>query len=213
MRGGRELRKAMRVQRRSPASILLDGGQSPISCVLWDISEVGARISAPHAASLPSVFALSAAKGHKQNYFCEVVWRKNGQIGVCFIDEVSADIDLNPRHPHLRRAVALTSSTAAPKTSPTSKLDANRLLLPGCGPHLSRAPATTTFSISSMAFVMLALLLGATALFTFAGMHSDAAWTRELCDSTSNFCQHPEWTGGAAAMMTVIYLTVRGMER
>jgi hypothetical protein len=209
----RELRKAKRVQKRNAAAILLDGGGNPIPCVLWDISDGGARIAAPHVASLPNVFALSVAKGRKAPYFCRVVWRRNGQIGLRFIDETAANIDLSPRPAYMRRSHA--PAPVAPRTDaaqPPGAL-AEQLVLPGCGPQVALEPASRAVSISSLAFVMLGLLAAATAVFALAGMQSDAAWSQDVCERARNFCQHPEWTGYAAAVMGVIYLTACGMER
>ena len=49
---------------------MLDGGTAKISCVLWDISEGGARIAAAHGDALPSVFGLFLTKDGKSRRFC-----------------------------------------------------------------------------------------------------------------------------------------------
>src|SRR5262249_19747647 len=85
---------------------------------------------------------------------------------------------------------------------------------PGCGPRAvaEREPRAVTFS--SVALGLVLLLGAATGLFFFAGMQSadNAAWALEVCGRAENFCRHPEWTVAAAAVMTVVYLAVEGME-
>jgi hypothetical protein len=210
---GRELRKAKRTPRRNAASILLDGGGTPIPCVLWDISEGGARIAAPRVNALPDVFGLLVGKDPRARRFCRVVWRREGQLGIRFIDESAADIDLDPSPRRSRQRKPATAASPAPKAARPGEVTIEQLVLPGCAPRAEADTERRPLALSSVALIMLLLLVAATALFAFAGMQGDAAWMRQLCDSTQNFCQHPEWTGAASVAMMVVYLAVKGMER
>ena len=217
MTRGRELRKAKRTPRRNAAWIVLDGGGTPVPCVLWDISDGGARIAAARMNSLPNVFGLFLTKDGKSRRYCRVVWRKEAQLGIRFIDETAANIELDPAPRYVRRK-AVAVPPPAPKASPPADVTIQQLVLPGCGPRIaSSRPALEIerrpLAVSSLALIMLVLLAAATGLFAFAGMQSDAPWTLQVCTSAKNFCQHPEWTGVAGAVMTVVYLAVRGMER
>src|ERR1700681_2107802 len=99
----RELRKAKRTPRRQAAWVVLDGGCSRFPCVLWDISEAGARIAAARASTLPDVLGLFLTKDGKSRCFCRVAWRRGGQLGVQFVDEMVANIDLDPKPDWMRR--------------------------------------------------------------------------------------------------------------
>jgi hypothetical protein len=69
-------------------------------------------------------------------------------------------------------------------------------------------------AISSLAAIVMWLLIIATAIFYAAGteMGDAAGWAVKLCQDARNFCQHPEWSGIPAALMSLVYFTVRGME-
>jgi hypothetical protein len=51
-----EQRKAKRIPRRNAAWIVLASGAPRIPCVLWDISDSGARVAAARANTLPRSF-------------------------------------------------------------------------------------------------------------------------------------------------------------
>src|ERR1700686_4244219 len=93
----REFRKAKRTPRRQAAWVVLDGGCSRFSCVMWDISEGGARIAAARAHVLPDEFGLFLTKDGKSRLLCRVAWRRGGQVGVQFVDEAATNIDLDPK--------------------------------------------------------------------------------------------------------------------
>jgi hypothetical protein len=123
-------RKSQRERMRRAAWIGLSDGTEPVRCVVWDLSEDGARIAAQHSDDLPDVFAL--ASGGNAHRFCRVVWRKGGYLGVRFIeaDEARKLADELPerRKPRVgpymkldRSAIAATSKK--PITS-YSQLDA-----------------------------------------------------------------------------------------
>jgi hypothetical protein len=203
--GGRELRQAKRKGCRNAAWIGLSNGRTRIPCVLWDLSDTGARIAAPRSKALPPVFNLVLAKNGSSPRACRVVWRNDRQLGVQFIQATADEMEeLSARRQPASPSDASVSSSSA----------AAAFLLPGYGPHFVEKPARRGLRISSFAAAMLFMLAASTALFLMAGMHSalEAPWALQVCDSVGNFCRHPEWTGMAGGLMTVIYLAVRGME-
>jgi hypothetical protein len=204
---GRELRRAKRTPKRNAAWIGLASGGTHIPCVLWDISASGARIAAPRPNALPVAFNLLLNKEGSAQRVCRVVWRSSKYLGVQFVEGRSADEVLESGA--LRRLPKVMVAEAAEQ-----KGDAAALLLPGYGPAFLEKPERRRFAISSLAAAMVFLLTAATALLFFAGMHNgaDAEWAQQVCTNTANFCEHPEWTGGAGALMTVVYLAVKGME-
>lgn len=80
-----EQRRAKRVPRRHAAWIELAGHDERIPCVLWDISEGGARVAAPRVNTLPAVFHLALTDDGLARPLCRVVWRSERQVGVQFI--------------------------------------------------------------------------------------------------------------------------------
>ena len=54
----RELRKARRRPKRQAAWISYDSGDTLVPCVIWDLSEEGARLGPARAKNLPDVFNL-----------------------------------------------------------------------------------------------------------------------------------------------------------
>jgi hypothetical protein len=209
----REQRKARRTPRRNAAWIVLSSAAPRIPCVLWDISDSGARIAAARASTLPPIFCLLPGNDTKSRRFCRVVWRKGGQVGVRFIEEAAADMDLDSavRYPRYR---SLPTSPSPQKAAPPSELTAEDLVLPGCGPRIAVKAEPRGFVVSSVALGIVLLLAAASALLIFAGVQSaaDAPWALEVCDRAENFCRHPEWTVTAAVVMTVVYFAVKGME-
>jgi hypothetical protein len=108
--------------------------------------------------------------------------------------------------------------TAQARSSATSRRK-TRGRPEACRWHVYQSnPAACTdrkeLAISSLAAVVMWLLIVATAIFYVAGMEmSDASdWAVKLCQDAKNFCQHPEWSGIPAALMALVFLTVRGME-
>jgi hypothetical protein len=80
-----ELRTAPRRRLRHAAWISF--GQSPklIPCVLWDVSDRGARIAAAHSKILPDRFVLNLTSDGKDQRLCRIIWRRPPQVGVQFI--------------------------------------------------------------------------------------------------------------------------------
>jgi hypothetical protein len=87
-----EQRRAKRTPRRNAAWIELAGGGDLIPCVLWDISDGGARVAAPRVSTLPAVFRLLLTKDGSSERLCRVVWRSDKQVGVQFIEGSIADV-------------------------------------------------------------------------------------------------------------------------
>jgi hypothetical protein len=207
----RDQRKTKRTHRRQAAWVVLDGGVAKIPCVLWDISEGGARIAAAHGGALPDVFGLFLNRDGKSRRFCQVVWRRGHQLGVRFVAEDVANIDLDPAPAWMRRKAQV--APVAKPSGPSNDVDTSQLLLPGYAPHAAlEGRRSTSPRMSSLACGILLMLVGATALFAVAHFLDDAAWAIAVCSNAGSFCQHPEWTGAAGVAMFVIFLTMHGME-
>jgi len=206
----REHRKSKRVQRRQAAWVVLDGGCTQLPCVLWDISDGGARIAAARASALPDTFGLFLSKDGKSRRFCRVAWRRGGYLGIEFVDEAAANIDLDRRPAWMRRKPAELPAVAS--TAHPQEIDTRQLLMPGYGADLALEDAPPAFRWSALARIMLYLLVVATGVFIVAGIAHEASWSVAICGKAENFCRHPEWTGGAAIAMLLIYLAVSGME-
>lgn len=70
---------------RRPAWIAFGGSSTPVSCVVWDLSEGGARLTAAHSNLLPDIFVLFLTKDGKSPRYCRAKWRKKPHLGVEFI--------------------------------------------------------------------------------------------------------------------------------
>ena len=84
------VRKHQRQRMRRAAWIKVREGEPLRQCVLWDLSEQGAKLTAQHASVLPDTFAVVLAKDGDPDHFCRVVWRKGPYIGVRFVDAAEA---------------------------------------------------------------------------------------------------------------------------
>ena len=211
----REQRRAKRSPRRNAAWIAPASGGTHIPCVLWDISDTGARLAAPRPNVLPAAFRLLLTKDGRSQRCCRVVWRNERQLGVKFVEASAEDMEADASA--LRRLPKLVNDrTAGPARPPAARpIDPASLLLPGCGPHVPARAVRRGSPISSIAASMLFALIAATAaLLVAAGMPGvhDMPWAVQLCTSAANFCRHPEWTGVAAGLMAVVYFAARGME-
>lgn len=80
-----EKRVFSRQHSRLAAKILLDGSNSMLPCVAWDISLGGAKLAAPHHKKLPRQFTLVVSD---VRYRCRLTWRDEKFIGVEFTDAV-----------------------------------------------------------------------------------------------------------------------------
>ncbi|MEZ5818575.1 MAG: PilZ domain-containing protein [Hyphomicrobiaceae bacterium] len=77
-RRGEERRRIVRA-----AEITVPGGAPPISCVLADISQTGARLRIPAEVVVPDHFRLTVMS-MSIDTLCEVRWRRTGELGVRF---------------------------------------------------------------------------------------------------------------------------------
>ena len=75
----RELRNSQRHEIHYLAQIDCDGGSSPISCIIWDISASGAKLTVADDQNVPDQFTLLLRRR------CRVVRRYDGQVGVHFV--------------------------------------------------------------------------------------------------------------------------------
>jgi PilZ domain len=84
----RESRKHRRQPLRRAAAIVLQAASTPVRCVIWDMSDGGARLAIAYpTAKLPRAFSLLLTKDAGVQRTCEVVWTDNRFVGVRFISE------------------------------------------------------------------------------------------------------------------------------
>ncbi len=86
MSGLRGFRNFARRTSRIAAWISYGSNPTPIPCVLWDLSEGGARLTAAHVNILPDRFTLILDKKDAAHRLCRVVWRRRQHLGVQFVD-------------------------------------------------------------------------------------------------------------------------------
>jgi hypothetical protein len=81
----REDRKAVRRFMRRAATLTFGDQKPSVECVIWDISEGGARLAvALPLADLPQNFTLNLFKDENVQRKCEVVWMDKRFVGVKF---------------------------------------------------------------------------------------------------------------------------------
>ena len=83
----------------------------PHVCVLWDVSEGGARLSVTDITALPPQFTLVLEREAVTGTTCQVVWRSPDQIGIKFVEK--ADPALHDLIRQKSRLVARTSAAQA----------------------------------------------------------------------------------------------------
>jgi hypothetical protein len=209
----RELRKTRRRPKRQAAWISYDSGGTLVPCVIWDLSEEGARLGPARAKTLPDVFNLITSKDGTSRRACRVVWRKDRHIGVQFLQSDEND-DVYPAPPARWRRAA-PAPACGPLLSDRLASASNSLALPlqparlGCS---NKLPGR--FAGSGLAFGFLFLLVAATAVFYVAGLEIEngTPWALQLCDSAKNLCEHPEMSGVPAVLLAVVGFALRGME-
>jgi hypothetical protein len=76
---------------RRRAAIAYGDSPKSISCIVWDLSGTGARISAPHINLLPNQFALLLQPNGEDRRVCQIVWRDARFVGVSFVSQKSAE--------------------------------------------------------------------------------------------------------------------------
>ena len=85
----RERRKQPRTTAIATAWIDAGYGQPPLVCVLWDISEGGARLALAAPDKLPEQFSLLALRGDRIGVRCRVIWRSPEQVGLQFLEDAA----------------------------------------------------------------------------------------------------------------------------
>jgi PilZ domain len=81
-------RQTSRLPARRAATVSFGEEGSPVPCVIWDISEDGARLAVAYPANLPDHFTLNLFKDFSVRRDCEVVWTDGRFVGVRFISLV-----------------------------------------------------------------------------------------------------------------------------
>jgi hypothetical protein len=80
-----EQRKTARRPARRAATVSFGENIPPITCVIWDISDGGARLAiARPMADIPRYFTLRPYKDGTIKWSCEVVWTDTRYVGVRF---------------------------------------------------------------------------------------------------------------------------------
>jgi PilZ domain len=83
-----EYRKHRRQPLRRGAVVVLQTARTPVRCVIWDMSDGGARLAIAHpTAELPSTFSLLLTRDARVRRNCEVVWTDTRFVGVKFISD------------------------------------------------------------------------------------------------------------------------------
>ena len=190
----REKRRQRRVRTRRAAWINVDDNAKPIRCVLWDVSEDGARLAPAQAGKLPDVFTLILDKTTAHR--CRVRWRKGAQVGVQFLRGGADD-----------NAPADKPQTAEPPRDLPAGLRV-------AASSLDDASLPTGPSVSFFAAGFVLVLIALTVLFFLAGHQSElgSAWALDVCQQANSLCRHPEFPGGASVLMALVYFAARGME-
>jgi hypothetical protein len=209
----RDLRRTQRKPKRQAAWIRHGANDTLIPCVIWDLSDEGARLASARLNILPDLFTLLLTKDGKSCRLCRVAWRKKPHLGVRFVDPAEAGADLDASCPtQWREAVA--SRYCAPRAAHSLDSGLNSLSLQVHRSDSTSGACRRPLAHSSIAFGLLVLLLVATAVFYVAGLQIDdgTPWALEVCDNAKNFCEHPEFSGVPAVLMAVVYLAAKGME-
>jgi PilZ domain len=83
-------RKSVRRFTRRTATVTFGSEVPPVACVIWDISDGGARLAiARTTTDLPHHFTLNLYKDGSLKWGCEVVWTDSRFVGVKFNGLVS----------------------------------------------------------------------------------------------------------------------------
>jgi len=182
-----------------------------LPCSIWDISEHGARLAAPHPERLPSTFILLLnSDGPK---YCRLAWRSNSHVGVQFVDASYRETSAPSLRPPGGRSSAGGTAPAAELSKLSMSPQAASFRRAGT---LSEVGRREVSPLSFLAGLLVILLMGVTALFYYAAARmgeEEASWTRDVCDSARNLCAHPEITGISAFIIILIFMATRGMNR
>jgi hypothetical protein len=84
-------RRSPREHVNFPAWIQPGAGPQRRECMVLDISDGGARLTAPGSATLPKEFWLIFSRDGSRRRRCRLVWRANGEIGVAYLGPLKFD--------------------------------------------------------------------------------------------------------------------------
>jgi len=79
---GSDQRQYPRFDVANPAQIIVADGEPQMSCSVIDWAMGGARLRPHDPDSCPNLFTLITREGRE--YSCQVVWRRDGELGVKF---------------------------------------------------------------------------------------------------------------------------------
>ncbi len=86
IRQPREKRKNPRHPMRRAAEVVFGPHEAAVPCVVWDMSDGGARLAIAHPITgLPRTFSLVLYKDGSVGRNCEVVWTDTRYVGVRFL--------------------------------------------------------------------------------------------------------------------------------
>jgi PilZ domain len=80
-----ERRSSVRRQAEYAGSIRRLRGRHHL-CVIWDLSDTGARLVVPSTRGIPDKFVLEIERNRQERFYCCVMWRSECQIGVSFME-------------------------------------------------------------------------------------------------------------------------------
>jgi hypothetical protein len=84
------VRKHRRVDLDYMARVLTLAGEAVSDCALMDVSQGGARLAVLAADMIPNEFLLLLSATSSVRRRCKVAWRKEDEIGVIFVKDMSA---------------------------------------------------------------------------------------------------------------------------
>jgi hypothetical protein len=79
---GRERRQYPRIDVANSAAIVVADGEQRMACLVTEWAVGGARLRPHDADSCPNLFTLITHD--RREYRCQVVWRRDGEVGVMF---------------------------------------------------------------------------------------------------------------------------------
>lgn len=85
-----ERRKHFRGGIIETAWMRMEGEPFPFVCVIWDISQGGARVAVANPQSIPDEITLLLKRDAMHGTRCRVVWRTDDQIGLEFLENGQA---------------------------------------------------------------------------------------------------------------------------
>ena len=97
-----EQRKTPRIEWNTPARIRFHGAPVTLPCIVHNLSNTGAGITAPNVATLPDEFTLELSRGGARARDCRVVWRTKSEVGVAFVAVAPAVSKPQPMRSRLR---------------------------------------------------------------------------------------------------------------